>query len=191
MPQLFGYFLCSDGSKLIDLTAYGTQPIFIFMSIRFIGGWRNIICHLEGEWKNKAKPDALKRVTAFYERQIKQNIESGGTFIGKPFTPLAENTIRRKGSSKPLIDTGEMLNSIKTDIIDDITTFVGIKAGTRHADGKEDTAMIAAVHEFGALIPGGEVPARPFIRPVFEDGKICYEAEKIMKKAFEEAEENQ
>lgn len=39
-------------------------------------------------------------------------------FIGRietnnpPFTPLADSTIRRKGSSKPLIDTGQLKNSI-------------------------------------------------------------------------------
>lgn len=156
------------------------------MSIRITGDWHKIARYLQAIWEDKTKPIALNRLASFYERQIKQNIKSGGALTGKSFAPLAESTIRRKGSSKPLIDTGEMLNSIITEIIDDNTAFVGIKSGTRHSGGKEDTAQIAAVHEFGALIPGGDVPARPFIRPVLEDEKIRSEAEEIMKKAFDE-----
>lgn len=159
------------------------------MSIQLTGSWEKIKRYIHGEWKSKAKSVALKRVATFYERQVKQNILTSGALTGKPFALLAESTIRRKGASKPLIDTGEMLNSIQSEQIDDNTAFVGIKAGTRHGGGKEDTADIAAVHEFGALIPGGEIPARPFIRPVIADEKIRAEAIEIMTRAFKDAED--
>lgn len=45
-----------------------------------------------------------------HQGQIKAKIKSG------TFTPNAESTIARKGSSKPLIDTGEMLNSIRYEV---------------------------------------------------------------------------
>ncbi len=41
---------------------------------------------------------------------IKKRIDDG------PFTPLADSTILRKGSSKPLIDTAQMRNSIRAEV---------------------------------------------------------------------------
>lgn len=45
-----------------------------------------------------------------HQGQVKSKIRNGS------FTPNAESTIARKGSSKPLIDTGEMLNSIRYEV---------------------------------------------------------------------------
>lgn len=49
---------------------------------------------------------ALNRVGAYVAGQIKAGIAEGG------FAPNAEATIKRKGSSKPLIDTGLLRQSI-------------------------------------------------------------------------------
>lgn len=49
----------------------------------------------------------LRRVGVLHEGQIKQEITSGS------FRPLAESTIRAKGSSRPLIDTGQMRGAIQ------------------------------------------------------------------------------
>lgn len=45
-----------------------------------------------------------------HEDQVKTKVRNG------PFTPNAQRTIDAKGSSKPLIDTGEMVNSIRYEV---------------------------------------------------------------------------
>ena len=63
----------------------------------------------------------------------------------------------RKGSSKALIDTGFLLNSITQRIMAD-RAFVGLLKGTVNKDG-EDMVNI------GAVIV---IPPRPFLHPVME-----------------------
>lgn len=48
----------------------------------------------------------LKDIGIFQKDLIQDKIEEGD------FTPNAESTIRKKGSSKPLIDTGRMRQSV-------------------------------------------------------------------------------
>jgi hypothetical protein len=50
--------------------------------------------------------DGLERVGQFLSSKIKGSIRSGN------FEPLAKSTIDSKGSTKPLIDTGQMINSV-------------------------------------------------------------------------------
>jgi len=68
-----------------------------------------------------AKAYAL-RVSAGERGAIKAGLEALGNeavvsirrkLLRGPFVPLKPETIRRKGSSKPLVDTGEMLASIE------------------------------------------------------------------------------
>jgi hypothetical protein len=74
---------------------------------------RNNIEHLmEVEYKQAALgrltlEQAIGRVGEAMVNAIKNKIRQG------PFEPLAESTIRAKKSSKPLIDTAQMLNSIQ------------------------------------------------------------------------------
>lgn len=68
---------------------------------------------------------------------------------GKKFKPLAESTIERKGSSKALIDRGDLINSINTDFYGGgLTAFVGVSRMARDRDGNR-LANIAEIHEFG------------------------------------------
>ena len=103
-------------------------------------------------------------------REIKKGIKSQSPG-GKAFEPLAKVTIKKKGSSKALIDTGFLLSSI-TQVIEGDTAFVGLLRGARNKDGDE-MVNIGAVMEFGATIkhPSGAtivIPARPFLHPVME-----------------------
>jgi hypothetical protein len=56
---------------------------------------------------------ALSLIGAWLQGAIKAQITVNGTFL-----PLAVATIRRKGSDKPLIDTGQLVNSITFVIVD-------------------------------------------------------------------------
>jgi phage gpG-like protein len=103
-------------------------------------------------------------------REIKRGIKSQAPG-GKPFVELAASTILKKGSSKALIDTGFLVNSITQRILAD-RAFVGLLKGTVNKDG-EDMVNIGAVMEYGATInhPNGAViviPPRPFLHPVME-----------------------
>jgi len=100
-------------------------------------------------------------------REIQRGIRSQAPG-GKQFAPLAESTIRRKGSSKALIDTGFLVNSITQKIVSD-GTFVGLLRTSVAKDG-ESVANIGAIMEYGATInhPSGAViviPPRPFLHP--------------------------
>jgi len=100
-------------------------------------------------------------------REIQRGIRSQAPG-GKQFAPLAESTIRRKGSSKALIDTGFLVNSITQKILSD-GAFVGLLRTSISKDG-ESVANIAAIMEYGATInhPSGAViviPPRPFMHP--------------------------
>lgn len=54
----------------------------------------------------RTRKEALKRLGIFAEGRVKLKINKG------PFVPNAPFTIKKKGSSKPLIDTGRMRGSI-------------------------------------------------------------------------------
>ena len=76
--------------------------------------------------------------------------------------PNAESTIRKKGSSKTLVDTGEMVGHVthlQTEEGDLLSGEVGFF--------DEELAKRAAINEFGT--GDGRVPARPFVRPAFDE----------------------
>ncbi len=90
---------------------------------------------------------------------------------GQPFVELAPGTIKRKKSSKALIDTGFLVNAITQKIMAD-KAFVGLLRGTVNKKG-ENMVNIGAVMEYGATIshPNGAtiiIPPRPFLHPVME-----------------------
>lgn len=145
--------------------------------------------NLAGDWDKLGSilnPSALKagieqaaaRVGNYGASEVKKGIISGAPG-GQKFVPNSPMTIARKGSSKPLIDKGDLIGSITYQVIDNDNVFIGVKKG------KE--ANIAAVHEFGCTIQVTpkmraylhyqgihlkastqyiHIPARPFLRPV-------------------------
>lgn len=118
---------------------------------------------------------------------VKEGIVSGAPG-GKVFRALREFTIARKGSSKPLIDNGDLVGSISYRLSGADSVFIGVKRGSKNKDGT-DIADIAAVHEFGKIIAVTPkmrvylasqgfglklsttyiyIPPRSFLRPVLE-----------------------
>lgn len=73
--------------------------------------------------------------------------------------PLKEATIKRKGSSLALVDTGELIGQITSEI-DGCEAKVGV-IGSR--------AEIATYHEFGA--PAAGIPERSFLRTSLSENK--------------------
>lgn len=64
---------------------------------------------LEGTQTQK---QALAVVAELIAQQIKNKILAG------PFAALADSTVKKKGSSKPLVDTAQMLNSVEWELRD-------------------------------------------------------------------------
>jgi len=143
------------------------------MGVKRFGDWDKARAKLAGN-PGARLALALRQATIknaiLLVREIKRGIRSQAPG-GKPFVKLAESTIRRKGSSKALIDTGFLINAITQKIMAD-RAFVGLLRGTVNKDG-DDMVNIGAVMEYGATIqhPNGAViviPPRPFLHPVME-----------------------
>lgn len=108
--------------------------------------------------------DALPEATAdavaetardAYDAQ-QSNWDTGRDAMGLPWAPLAPETIRRKGNTDILIDTGEM----KDD------TEVAVDRGSmaaRVGPTTDRSAEILSYHEYG--VPSRGMPARPVLAP--------------------------
>lgn len=157
-----------------------------------------------GDWDKAAK--VLNGLAAKYQAALIKGMHRTGQMFrdearkgirnqapgGQPFEPLSQFTIDNKGSSKALIDHGDLINSI-TFLVEpqNMAVFVGIlrTATSKRADtGEEYLANIARIHEEGALVPVTPkmrayfkarwginlkagfitIPARPFLLPTFK-----------------------
>lgn len=143
------------------------------MSVKRIGNWSKVKSRLNYSMGMRLA-SAIRRATLknalILVREIQKGIKNQAPG-GEPFVKLAESTIARKGSSKALIDTGFLLNSITSKIMGD-KAFVGLLKTAVNADG-ENMVNIGAIMEYGATInhPNGAViiiPPRPFLHPVME-----------------------
>ena len=162
---------------------------------------------LEGDWgkvQNILNPAKLKaklkqsaaKVGNYGASKVKKGIQSG-----KNFAPLSSYTILQKGSSKPLINHGDLIGSVTYQIFNEAErVFIGVKKG------KE--VNIAAVHEFGATITVTPkmraylhfnglhlrkdtthiyIPARPFLRSALQNQEFLNTVREIYLNALKEA----
>ena len=104
-----------DGTDMCDVAAFnelGTDHIparpFIRQSVDDNGS--KIKSFLKGEVKDfaqgKSAEQILKEIGIFQKDLMQDKITSGS------FEPNAASTIKKKGSSKPLVDTGRMRQSV-------------------------------------------------------------------------------
>lgn len=135
------------------------------------GDWQKYADRLhKGATKSASALDkAVKKQAVILSTDIKKNIQSSGSYAGAPFAPLKPSTIARKGSSKPLIDTGDMMRSVQAKKIEDFTYLVGIPGNMTGGKTKQTIAMYAKMHENGGITANGQlVIARPWLRPTVE-----------------------
>lgn len=92
------------------------------------------------------------------------------------WTPLDADTVKQKGHSKILYDTGNLVNSIEV-----------LESGDKHIiafTGGHDRGLsnsdLAQIHEYGT----DTIPSRPIVRPVYEryKGSIPEEVSNIVEK---------
>lgn len=140
------------------------------MRVERTGDWskaKRLLCNNPSQQILQAVRKATLKNALLLVREIKCGIRDQAPG-GQEFAPLAQATIDRKGSSKALIDTGFMVNSITQKIMAD-QAFVGLLRETVNESG-ENMANIGAIMEYGATInrPSGAViiiPPRPFLHP--------------------------
>ena len=140
------------------------------MAVKRTGDWQKAREMLSGkrlQRVSEALQQATHKAALLLVREIKRGIVAQAPG-GQAFEPLAESTIKRKKSSKALIDTPFLIHQITQRIMGD-KAFVGLLRSTDHPSG-EDLVNIGAVMEFGATInhPNGAtivIPPRPFLHP--------------------------
>lgn len=146
------------------------------------GDWQKLSRLFDKKTLSRCREVALKSTLAYFQGQIKRNILSSGSLAGKPFEPNTEYTIKKKGSSKPLIDQADMVGAVTPVYIKETEGFVGLIRGARHITGKE-VADIGWINEKGAVTEWGQViPERPFVYPVLE--KFEKEGTELYNKTF-------
>lgn len=143
------------------------------MAMQKVGAWAsygNMLKNAAGNLKKKSD-QIITKAAVRLASDIKINLTSGGNFAGEPFEPLDPKTIAAKGSSAPLLDKGDMRNSVTTKKLraDPIALLVGIPGDSKSKDGKSSVAEYARAHEFGAITSDGRIiKKRAFIGPTVE-----------------------
>lgn len=90
---------------------------------------------------------------------------------GKAFKENAQSTIDAKGSSKPLIDNADFINSIDADEVGRDQFFVGVNRSVETPDG-DSMANLAEILNDGTKPDSNgkqHIPARPYIEPSYEE----------------------
>lgn len=112
--------------------------------------------------------NAVETATGHVAQKLRKEIVTGirdQAPGGMRFKPLAESTKARKGSSKALIDHGDLVRSINVTKVGGGDFFVGVHRNVTARDG-QPMVNIAEVHEFGTR--DGRIPARPYLRPTYK-----------------------
>lgn len=128
-------------------------------------------------WARRAE-GAVNRTTGKMAHELRRDIVTGikkQAPGGIQFKPLAASTEKAKGSSKALINHGDLLRSINVTKVGDHSYFVGVNRSVMAKNGKP-MANLAEIHEFGSKKVKGRPPARPFLVPSFNAWK--YDAQK-------------
>jgi hypothetical protein len=119
----------------------------------------------------KAIRKANQQEAQLFRKLTVRAFTTRGKSNGITWPKLAQSTIDKKKSTKPLIDKGELKNSI-TIVDSGETIFVGVPNGKRHSDRSKPMTQIGFVHEYGMLIAQQRgrrvvmirIPERSFLR---------------------------
>jgi phage virion morphogenesis protein len=127
------------------------------------------------EARAKDASPATKVAAATLDTVIQSSFELSNSPQGEPWAPLAESTIaqRRRGSSRALVDTGQLKAATFTR-----ASKTGVMFGVSGAP-----ATYAGTHQFGTTKAGRsrnvKIKARPFLplddsgKPVFSGGRAA------------------
>lgn len=123
------------------------------MGIKFTGQWKQATAAMSNlSLRAKAAEHvATLQEAHFYRVKVLDAFKTSGASNGRPWEPNAPSVVAEKGSSKPLIDTGDLRQSV-TVIDTGALVFVGVPSKKRARDADAPLVSIAEVHEFGKII---------------------------------------
>lgn len=178
------------------------------MSVQKYGDWGKALEIMRGiEAKyDRAVTRGLNRVGVYVRDKIKRGIRDQAPG-GKQFAPLHPATIAAKGSSKALINNGDMVGAITYKITSPEQVFVGLLRTAKNKQG-EELANLGHIHEYGRIVKvtpkmrgylgavlgihlkpdtiAITIPARPFLQPVLdaEKGEVVKIFQKELQSIF-------
>ena len=120
------------------------------MSSGLEGGWDKLASILDPKRMQATMSVTTKKAGVHAVSAVKKTIVEGSPG-GNAFTANHPFTVAKKGSSKPLINDGDLVGSITHEDVGLNVVWVGVKKGSRSKDGG-DLVDIAWVHEFGCSI---------------------------------------
>lgn len=120
---------------------------------RKVGDWKKARDVLPGmaEAYKRAQIKAVRQEAELFRKKVIQCFKTGGKSNNIAWRPNTQSTVRGKGSSKPLIDKGDLHGSITIIQAAIDTFFCGVPNNARSKDGTK-YVKIGAVHEFGKVI---------------------------------------
>ena len=118
-----------------------------------VGDWSaafKITSGMSARFKH-AMDKAVHKEAQNFRNKVLQAFRSSGKSNGKPWRKNEPWTIKRKKSSKPLIDKGDLYGSIVVIPVQESTYFIGVPNNARSHKGAKLT-RVGSVHEFGQVI---------------------------------------
>lgn len=122
------------------------------IGVKRAGQWNEARAALKGlsVRARKAEMKATLQEGHYFRGKVIKCFDSSGASNNVSWTPNAPAVIASKGSSKPLIDTADLRNSV-TVVQEAPVVFVGVPSKKRRRDGGP-LVSIAEVHEYGKII---------------------------------------
>ena len=147
------------------------------MSSKLTGNWKGVIAltsNLDKDLISSSKSYLLRE-----SEELKNKVKDVIQNQTESWTPLAKDTIERKGSDKMLIETGQLLDSIEVVKQSDLEYVITPQGN--HSSGISNS-QLAMYQEYGT----SKIPPRPFFRPVGEENttQVVEEVKEIVQETI-------
>jgi len=123
------------------------------MAGKKIGDWqkaRRLLPQVDRAYR-VALMEAVEQEAQYFVRKVKTCFKTSGKSNGAKWAPNSPLTIGRKGSSKPLINSGDLMGAITVKKVAPRVFLAGVPSNVRTKDGKS-MVSIGQVHEEGRVI---------------------------------------
>ena len=126
------------------------------LAVQLVGVWNSFTKAVDPETFKRRLDQQLRvahaRMGRQFVRNARQAIRAGN------YAPNSALTVILKGSSKPLVDTGDLAQAITYEVLDD-AKMRGVRVGLIRAKGGAQVINIGAILHEGATIDIGKHPA--------------------------------
>lgn len=157
--------------------------------MRKTGDWNKMI-DMMGAMEHRCLKSSQREFGRVAEK-VKTSMITGITSKRFKLEENKTSTIKRKGSSTPLVDDGDLIGSIKTHKVSARLFLVGAHKDAVDKDGKS-VANIFAVNTYGVdkVAKSGKrirIPARDAISPALKENEDEFKkaGKEVLKKTFE------